>query len=242
MYRVPAIRKSIPIGCCASTTLCRTLNNRRSRNDQVPREQLRTTTQEADRQPSHDIRRHSRPFHWTLLVACCGSRSACPSGNHGEGDKRCGGQQPEKRTSSCSGKSPSCVFRKDPPRQRIAAILPARRHMRAEVLNPSGLTRSSPLRAFRAVDLLGLHLLKHRVYAEGQREEPSATRTTVTPSLNSVDFKNAMGSKLESGWITERGASKHGTVAPNDHHRTTQAPALGAATVYRDIVTTISGF
>lgn len=45
-----------------------------------------------------------------------------------------------------------------------------------------------------------------------------------------------MGSKLESGWTTERGASKHGTVVPNDHHQTTQAPALGAATVCRDIV------
>lgn len=45
-----------------------------------------------------------------------------------------------------------------------------------------------------------------------------------------------MGSKLKSGWIMEREASKNGTVALNDHHKTTQIRALRAATVCRGIV------
>lgn len=51
-----------------------------------------------------------------MLAACYGSRSACPSGNHGESDKRCKGQQPERRTFAASGKSPRCTSRNNPPR------------------------------------------------------------------------------------------------------------------------------
>lgn len=68
---------------------------------------------------------------------------------------------------------------------------------------------------------------------ERQEQPVGAHRNHAQPGLCGVQT-NAMGSKLESGWTTEREASKHGTVALNDHYKTIQNSALTAATVCYD--------
>lgn len=106
-------------------------------------------------------------------------------------------------------------------------------------LRSPGLTRSSPLRTSRAVRLSGLYILKQCGYVE-RRGFRDAHHCQAQSAFCGVQ-ENAMGSKLESGWTTERGASKHGTDALNDHHRTTQASALGTATVIVTLWAMISG-
>lgn len=50
------------------------------------------------------------------LAVCSRNRSAGPLDNDGEGDKRCGRQQLERKTSAPSGKFLCCTFRQDPPK------------------------------------------------------------------------------------------------------------------------------
>lgn len=94
-----------------------TLFHRHSRDISInPQEALWKTTQKDRHTLSlrHPPGQEAIPLD--LCAACHGNCSACPSHNHGEGDKTCGRQQPERTTLPPSGKSPRCTFRKKTPR------------------------------------------------------------------------------------------------------------------------------